>query len=287
MIGPRLLLLLLALPLIPLGACTPVDALNLTIPLDGVEVTRGIAFMDGPRGAMDVYRPARAVGPTPVVVFFYGGSWRSGARKDYRFVAAALARRGIVAVVPDYRLFPEVRFPTFLEDGARAVAAVQRRAAEWGGDPRRLVLAGHSAGAWIAAMLAVQPRWLAAQGGSRAGVAGMVGLAGPYDFDPAAYAATRDPFAGTTRAESQPVGFADAQAPPMLLLHGADDTTVEPRNSLALAARLHAAGVAAEARIYPGVSHVGIVASFAPLFRGRAPALDDMAQFVLTVPAAP
>ncbi len=284
--GLRLLLPLLMLPLIPLGACTPVDALNATIALDGVAVERGVRFMDGPRGAMDVYRPARAEGSLPVVVFFYGGSWRSGARQDYRFVAAELARKGVVVAVPDYRLFPEVRFPAFLEDGARAVAVVQARAAEWGGDPRRIVLAGHSAGAWLAAMLAVQPRWLAAAGGARDRLAGMVGLAGPYDFDPAAYAATRNAFAGASRAESQPIGFVDAQAPPLLLLHGGADTTVEPRNSLALAERATAAGAEAEVRVYPGVSHIGIVASFAPLLAGRAPALADVAAFVLSVPPA-
>lgn len=276
MIAARLLLLLLALPLVALGACTPVDALNATIPLEGLAVTRGVAFMDGPRGRMDVWRPARAEGPLPVVVFFYGGSWRGGARGDYRFVAAGLARRGMVVVVPDYRLFPEVRFPSFLEDGARAVAEVRRRAAEWGGDPDRIVLAGHSAGAWIAAMLALDTPWHVPS-------AGLVGIAGPYDFDPGAYDTTRDVFAGTTRQASQPIGFADAAAPPMLLLHGAADTTVEPRNSQALAARVAAEGGRAVLRVYPGVGHVGIVASFAPLFRGRAPALDDMAAFVEAV----
>ena len=264
--------------------CSPVDALNATVPLTGETVLRDIAFMPGPRGGMDVYRPEHAAGPLPVVVFFYGGSWRNGARGDYRFVAAELARRGMVVVVPDYRVFPQVSFPAFVEDGARAVAAVRLQAAGWGGDPARIVLAGHSAGAWIAAMLALNPKYLADAGDGRAGIAGLVGIAGPYDFDPAQFDSTRDVFAtAASKAETQPITFADGRAPPMLLLHGADDTTVEPRNSRALAGRIAAAGGSADLRIYPGVGHVGIAMSFAPLFRAKAPALDDMAAFVLAV----
>lgn len=281
------LLKLLALSLLAaasLGGCSAVDALNATVPLAGETVLRDVRFMPGARGMMDVYRPAAAAGALPVVVFFYGGSWRSGSRGDYRFVAAELARRGMVVVVPDYRLFPQVRFPAFLEDGARAVAAVRRQAAAWGGDPQRIVLAGHSAGAWIAAMLALDPEYLAADGVRRGAIAGLVGIAGPYDFDPAAFDSTRGVFAGAARVATQPISFADGRAPPMLLLHGADDTTVEPRNSRALGARVAAAGGAATVRIYPGVGHIGIAMSFAPLFRAKAPALEDMAAFVLALP---
>ena len=264
------------------------EALNAGIPTDGLQVARGVRYGAAARQAMDVWRPEGAAG-LPVVVFFYGGSWQNGRRQDYPFVAATLARRGLVVAVPDYRLFPSVRFPTFLEDAALAVACVRRGAAGWGGDPARVVLAGHSAGAYIAAMLALQPRWLAAAGEDRAGLAGMVGLAGPYDFLPIQdedIRAVFAPAAADLRA-TQPVAQVDGGNPPMLLLHGGADRTCLPRNSLALAARVRAAGGVAEARLYPGVGHIGIVLGFAPLFRRISPACDELARFALRTAPAP
>jgi acetyl esterase/lipase len=260
----------------------PAEALNATIATDGLSVRHGVAYGPASRQAMDVWRPEGAAVGLPVVVFFYGGAWQGGRRQDYRFVAATLARRGMVVVVPDYRLFPQVRFPTFIEDAALAVAAVRRAAPGWGGDADRVFLAGHSAGAHIAAMLTLAPRFLAAAGEDRAHLAGMVGLAGPYDFLPildedirAVFASAADP------RETQPVAHVDGHNPPMLLLHGGADRTCYPRNSLALAARVRAAGGAAEARIAPGVGHIGIVLGFAPLFGFRSSAVEDVAVFVL------
>jgi acetyl esterase/lipase len=283
-IGARWLPLLGLLAAIP--GCAPVDLLNRTVDQGGLAIRRDVAYGPHPRQAMDVWRPAADGAVLPVVVFFYGGSWQSGARTDYPFVAADLARRGHVVVVPDYRLHPEASFPAFLEDGAAAVAAARRRAAEWGGDPRRVVLMGHSAGAHIAAMLALDPRWLAAAGDSRDGVAGLVGLAGPYDFLPITGRRIRAVFApaGDLR-DTQPITFASAAAPPALLLHGADDTTVLPRNSQALAARINEEGGRAELRIYDGVGHIGIVLGFARAFRGWSPALEDSVGFIASLPS--
>jgi acetyl esterase/lipase len=271
-----------------LARCAPVDALNATIPLSGLVVDPAVRYGPGPRGLMDVYRPAHPQGsaPLPVVVFFYGGAWQDGRRQDYKFVAADLARRGMVVVVPDYRLYPEVQFPVFLQDAAAAVAAARRSAALWGGDPHRVLLAGHSAGAWIAAMLALDPQWLAAAGDSRDHIAGMVGLAGPYDFLPLIGADIKAVFA-TANADlrvTQPIDFVDGHNPPMLLLAGDEDSTVYPRNTTALAARIRAAGGPVADKIYPGLAHVGIVLSIAPLFQFRAPVLDDMSRFLLAQP---
>lgn len=254
-----------------------VDLLNATVPLRGLTVARGLPYGAHPRQAMDVYRPADGGAGRPVVVWFYGGAWQSGRRQDYRFVAATLARRGMVVAVPDYRLFPEVRFPAFLHDAAAAVAHVQQRAAEWGGDGGRVVLAGHSAGAYIAAMLALDRRWL---GAARRGIAGAAGLAGPYDFLPIRGADIRAIFApASDPRETQPAHFATADAPPLLLLHGTRDDTCWPRNSLALAARLRAAGARAEAVLYPGIGHIGIVLGFVP-WLARCPVLRDVERFV-------
>jgi acetyl esterase/lipase len=258
------------------------DALNATIATGGLSVHRRVPYGPAARQAMDVWRPAGAASGLPVVVFFYGGAWQNGRRQDYPFVAAPLARRGMVVAVPDYRLFPQVRYPAFIEDAARAVAAVRRRAASWGGDPDRIFLAGHSAGAWLAAMLALDPRWLEAAGEDRARLAGMAGLAGPYDFLPIQDEDIRAVFAAAPDLrETQPVAHVDGRNPPMLLLHGAADTTCYPRNTLALAARVRAAGGVAEARLYPGVGHIGIVLGLAPLLRFLSPVFGDFAGFVL------
>lgn len=263
------------------GGCAPVDLLNATIPRGGVAITRDIAYGQGPRERLDIYRPKAGGAGRPVAVFFHGGGWRSGRKGDYLFVAAALARRGIVTVVPEYRLYPQARFPDFLRDCAGAVAWTLSHAAEYGGDAHRVSLVGHSAGAYNAAMLALDPALLRDAGASRARLAGMVGLAGPYDFLPITDPDVVPVFAGAGEdPASQPVSHADGRNPPLLLLSGDADRVVRPRNSLALASRVRQAGGAATLRIYRGIGHVGIVTAFAPLFRGRAPVLDDVAAFV-------
>ncbi len=168
----------------PLGACSPASLLNATVSDAGVTATTDIPYAPGPRGKLDVYRPTAASGPLPIVVFIYGGSWRTGSKGMYPFVAEPLARRGAVVVVPDYRVYPEVTFPAFLQDNAAAVAWAFAHAAAFGADPARVVLLGHSAGAYNVAMLALDPRWLAAAGTDRDRLAGAIGLAGPYHFLP-------------------------------------------------------------------------------------------------------
>jgi acetyl esterase/lipase len=265
-----------------LGGCTPLGAFNALVPKDGgaQRVASGLPYGEGPRRMLDVYAPPGAK-DRPVIVFFYGGSWNTGERARYSFLGRALAARGFVTVVPDYRLVPEVTYPGFVEDGAAAVRWVRENAKNYGGDGERIVLAGHSAGAYIAAMLAVDGRWL---GSDRAAVRGLVGLAGPYDFAPFTVASSQAAFGRWPKpAETQPVTWADASAPPSLLLTGADDTIVRPRNSDALAARLRAAGVAVEVKRYASIGHVGILTAVARPFRGKAPVVDDMATFAQRV----
>ena len=277
---PRLFRLLAACACLLLARCGPADLLNATIATGDLTVLRDVAYAPGPRGMLDVYRPAKPAAPLPVVVFFYGGAWQHGSRANYVFVAAELARRGMVVVVPDYRLSPAVRFPAFVQDAAQAVAFTRRMAAGWGGDPDRVVLAGHSAGAHIAAMLALDPRFLADAGDDRDALAGMVGLAGPYDFLPFTSDDIRQVFAGTDAAATQPISFADGRNPPMLLLHGTADRTVYLRNTVNLAAAITRRGGPVQVETYDGVGHVGIVTALAPLFSRRAPVLDDIAGFV-------
>lgn len=264
-----------------LAACSPAGLLNATVSTGGVEITRDVAYADGPRGRMDLYRPRGAAGPLPLVVFLYGGSWRMGSKGMYPFVAAPLAERGAVVAVPDYRLYPEVAFPDFLDDSAHAVAFAIAHAAEWGADPARVFVVGHSAGAYNAVMLAVDPRWMARAGSDRRRLAGVAGLAGPYDFLPITGRDIIPVFTpGGLGPATQPVTYVDGRNPPLWLATGEDDSTVRPRNTLSLAEKVRAAGGLAEARVYPDLGHIGIVTAFSPLFRGRAPVLDDLWRFI-------
>ena len=244
-----------------------------------VEVTRGIRFADGRRGLLDVYAPRNAQ-DAPIVVFFYGGGWEDGKRSDYRFAAMALAKRGIVTVVPDYRLYPDVRFPDFIADGAKAVRWARRNAVEFGADPGLIFLIGHSAGAYIATMLALDKTRLDPE--SLLAIAGVVGLAGPYDFLPLKSDVLKRIFApaGGDLSSSQPIRYARGDAAPMLLLSGLSDTTVRPENSRKLATRLRALGGHAETRFYKRIDHTLVMGAFSPLLRPFAPSLADTLAFI-------
>ncbi len=266
------------------AACSPLATFDRLVPKDsgGRRVAEALSYGSDARQRLDIYAPRTAgTGGRPVVVFFYGGSWNSGTRSGYAFVGRALAAQGFVVVIPDYRLVPAIRYPAFVEDGAAAVRWTKGHIAGFGGDPAKLVLMGHSAGAYIAAMLAVDDRWL---GHDRQAVRGLVGLAGPYDFAPFDVDVARAAFGAWPHPqETQPVHWAGAGDPPALLLVGADDKTVLPRNSEALAARLRAGGVPVTLRAYPKLGHVGMILSVARPFRGRAPVVADVAAFVRQV----
>ena len=241
--------------------------------------TRDVAFGPDPRQRLDIYLPRGGASRRPVVFFIYGGSWSSGAKGTYGFVGEAFAGRGYVTVIADYRLVPEVRFPTFIEDGARALAFVRGSIGRYGGDPGRIFLAGHSAGAYNAMMLALDPRYLARAGVPRSTIRAAAGLSGPYDFLPLEGRVTQAAFGNARNpAETQPVSFARPGAPRIFLGTGTADTTVQPRNTDALAARLGAAGVPVTVRRYDGVGHAGTVLALAPLLR-FTPVLDDVTAF--------
>ena len=287
----KILLALFLLAVVSLGVAywiSPLHTFNTLVPKDSGarQVAEALAYGEGERRALDVYAPANA-GETalPVVVFFYGGSWNSGTRRGYHFAGRALAAQGYVVVVPDYRLVPEVHFPAFVEDGAEAVGWVRQNIASYGGDADRIVLMGHSAGAQIGAMLALDPQWL---GEERKALRGFVGLAGPYDFAPLDTQASIAAFSEWPRVEeTQPITFADASAPPALLLTGADDTVVKPRNSKVLSAALRASGVEAQILTYPGIDHVDILIALARPMRSRAPVLVDASNFIDRITSRP
>ena len=290
-IKPTLLAGLAAVALLlALGACAPLTALNALAAADSHTRVADIAYGILPRQQLDIYRPVgiAPAGGWPVVVFFYGGSWNSGERAQYGFVGAALASRGLLTLVADYRLYPEVRYPDFLADSAQALAWGLTHAAEQGGNPQRVFVMGHSAGAYNAAMLALDGRWLAATGHTPRELAGFIGLAGPYDFLPMTNRDAQPVFFHPNYPPgTQPLAFASAAAPPSFLAAGRTDSLVNPeRNTAALAARLSAAGVLVSLHRYEHANHVTLIGAFGLPLRWLAPVLDDVASFVLDAPAA-
>lgn len=239
-----------------------------------------VAYASDPLLALDVYRPAGAVRGAPVVVFFYGGGWTGGARQDYRFVGRRLADAGMLTLVADYRTWPAAGFPAFVEDGARAVAWARRNAAAHGGDPARLFVAGHSAGAQIAALLGTDARYLRAHGFGPDALAGVVGLSGPYDFEvtgdlaPIFGPASRWP-------QAQALNFVDGDEPPFLLVHGDADQRVEARDSTLMAQRLRATGGSVTLLMLEGAGHTApLVALYDPAREPRV--LEALRRFVGT-----
>lgn len=256
-------------------------------PAQGVSTTRGIEFDAEHHLSLDVYAPGHAA-LAPVVVFFYGGSWEDGKRRWYRYVGDALASNGVVTVIPDYRKYPDVRFPAFMYDAANAVAWARDHAREFGGDPQRLFVMGHSAGGQIAALLAADNRYLDRVGMRPRDLAGMIGLAGAYAFLP--FVDNEEKIFGndaTGRYDSQPINFITGDEPPMLLLQGQDDNEVPRHNAELMAERAEAMDGTAQLKLYPGVGHSSILLSFARGHASQVPALHDTLEFIAHPPVPP
>lgn len=284
----RLLALLSTMSIFLLAGCSATGALNAVTPSSGYTLTANVAYGSQPRQKLDIYTPTVAPPPKgwPVVVFFYGGSWNTGARTQYQFVGEALAARGVLTLVADYRLYPEVRYPDFLGDSAQALAHGFDHAAQLGGDPKRVFVMGHSAGGYNAAMLALDARWLKAEGHVPKELAGWIGLAGPYDFYPITNPDARPVFFHPDYpVHSQPIGFTSPEAPRSFLAAAVDDKLVNPqRNTVQLAEKLQAAGVPVSLKLYPRANHITLIGAFAWPLRWIAPVLDDVLAFIEATP---
>jgi acetyl esterase/lipase len=270
---------LLALAALAAGGCSPRRLAEGLLLGSHFVRTADVPYGGEARQRLDVYRPRTARG-APVVVFLYGGRWQSGSKDEYRLLGDALTRRGMVAVIPEYRLYPAVRFPAWVQDAAAAVRWARDNAARYGGDPTNIVVVGHSAGAHTAALLALDERWLREAGVPAGGVRGFGALAGPVDTvwtDPDVQA-LMGPAEGWPA--TYPATHVDGGEPPLLLLHGAADRTVSPGNSLRLAARIQGRGGCARAIVYRGVGHVEIMVAAAVPGVASAPVLDDLEAFV-------
>lgn len=265
-----------------LVGCSPLGVLNVFVPADGgaEQVGDGVRYGPAERQRLDVYGPVEYEGAAPVVVFIYGGGWDSGRRQDYEFVGRALASRGFVTVIPDYRLVPEVRYPDFVRDGASAIGWVDENIDAYGGNPGRIGVAGHSAGAYIAVMLGVAPRYASDDAQAPFPVEAVAGLAGPYDFLPLDVRATERAFGGADDlAATQPVNVIQEEGPPLFLATGLDDGTVLPRNTEALSQKARDVGRRVVEKRYNGVGHAGVLLALGRGFRSRAPVLEEMVAF--------
>jgi acetyl esterase/lipase len=275
-----------------LGACAQIwyATLGSADSAHNLDVHRGIVFDAAHHLALDIYAPHAttngAADAPPVAVFFYGGSWEEGRRRWYRYVGEALASHGVMAVIPDYRKFPNVRFPAFMDDAATATKWTRDHIAEFGGDPKRLFVMGHSAGGHIAALLACDKRYLAKVGLNPADLAGMIGLAGAYAFlpyqDDEAEIFGDDP---KGRYDSQPINFVDGDEPPMLLLQGLDDDEVTPNNAEVMAERAQAMDGTAVLKLYPGIDHGALLLALAR--RHDAAVMRDLLAFIAHPPQRP
>jgi acetyl esterase/lipase len=270
----------LLLVLILAGCASMAPVLNLLISHAGYSVKEDLAYGRNPRQKLDVYTPDHLTGKAPVILFLYGGSWQTGNKEQYLAFGESFATKGIVVAIADYRVYPEVRYPDFLKDGAAALAYVHAHIAEYGGDPDRIFIAGHSAGAYIAVMLAADPHYLDDAGARLSWVHGVIGIAGPYDFLPLTDPTIITIFGGAHRTDTQPITYIDGKRPPMLLVAGDADQTVNPANTTRMAAKLQSFGSPAEVHIYPGISHVGIILSVAPMLRGNTTLRQDIITFV-------
>ncbi len=238
-------------------AATALQTVNTLMPRFEGGYAADIAYGEDERHRLDLFLPDSPHANRPLVVFVYGGAWQFGHRGQYRWAGESLAAMGYVTAIPDYRLFPDVRFPSFVEDVAEAIPTALAECRQLGacaGD--RVVLIGHSAGAHTAAMLAMNPDYLDHTGIE---VCGWIGLAGPYDFLPLRNK-LEDIFPPSIDPElTQPVNFASADDPPVLLIHGKDDTRVYPENSHRLAEALQAVNVPVTLQFHADTRHAAVL----------------------------
>lgn len=262
-------------------ACSPVKTLNAFVPSDGYQLHADIAYGDLSRQKLDVYQPKQQDKKLPVVLFYYGGSWDSGDKADYKFAAEAFTSNGFVAVIPDYRVYPEVTFPGVMADPATAAKWVKDHIQEFGGDPNRVFLAGHSAGAHIAVMLSLNDEYLAQEHLKPTDFRGTIGSAGPYDFLPVKTDRLKAIFGPEDqRWKSQPIEFVTGKNQPMLLLVGLKDTTVWTHNTFNLAAKIKAKGGSVQVVEFPTYGHIDMAAKLAKPLRGNGELLKPIVDFI-------
>ncbi len=260
--------------------------------LGGAKVEKNISYASDANNKLDIYLPkhytnATSNGPiatfkSPVIIFFYGGCWGACLKykkNSYAFLTQGFTSKGYIVVIPDYRHYPEVLFADIMRDSAKATEWVQKNITAYGGDENQIVLSGHSAGAHIAAMLALNESWLDDE--TLASIKGFIGLAGPYDFLPFTESYQAELFASKQGyADSQPINFVDGTEAPMLLLHGNNDIRVKPSNLDSLSRLAQQKGIDVQSHRYDNVNHTEILAALSKFYRDRRPVLQDIENFL-------
>lgn len=264
-----------------LAACAPVSILNGITPSSSFAKTKNVSYGDAKYEVLDVYRSEKPKADAPVLVFIHGGSWDSGSKNIYKFLAEGFTRSGYDIVVPNYRLYPEAKFPNFLHDNAKAVAHTQKTF-----PGRKIVLIGHSAGAYNVLMLGLRDEYLAGAGVDRcAAIAGIVGLATPTGVVPLESARLIEIFPDKFTGEDAVLNNVTGPAPALFLGHGEKDTTVYPISSTTLAEKVVARGGKATAEVYPGQNHIDVVKILSRHFDDNATLKADIVKFIDALPS--
>jgi acetyl esterase/lipase len=263
-----------------ISACSPQHVAELFLLRHDFHLTRDLAYGSDPRQHLDVYQPRTSQTAAPVVVFLYGGRWQHGSKNEYHLLGEAFTRQGLVAVVPDYRLYPQVRFPEWVDDAASVVRWARDNVQRYGGDSTRILVVGHSSGAHTTALLALDHQYLRRAGVPPGVVRGFISLAGPVatEWTDSDVQALMGPPGGWPA--TYPMAQVDGKAPPLLLLHGARDKTVDPANSVQLATRIRSHGGCSRVVVYKGLDHVGIVIALALPTISIAAVMDEVMKFV-------
>jgi len=263
-----------------ISACSPLKLINATVTKEGYRTAVDISYGQHPRQKLDVHVPTSTPVNGDVVIFYYGGRWQSGDKHDYRFAAQGFTSKGYITVIPDYQLYPHVRFPVFNKDAALAYKWVEKNISQYKGKPRRLFVAGHSSGAYLASMIALNEQYLK-NAGANTIPCGTIGIAGPYDFLPfkaddliAIFTTSEHP------SSTQPISFVDGKENPFLILMGKDDSVVKEHNSPNLHHRIIELGGKSKLIQYEDVDHSGILIALSTTFRSIAPVLDDANKFI-------
>jgi acetyl esterase/lipase len=228
----------------------------------GVDVQTALLFTDADHGnlRLDVYRPAGAPRPLPVVLAVHGGSWLVGSRAEMAPFAEYLTEQGYAVVACDYHYAPAYHYPTQVDDVRAALRWINDHATEQGFDVKRVAVAGASAGVQMVALAALTP------GPGEPAIRGVVDLYGPTDFTaPDAdekNILTVQLYLGATREEqpdlyasASPISHVTAAAPPFLVMHGTADKVVPYNQSERMVAALQAAGVPVTFLAFPGGGH--------------------------------
>ena len=247
-------------------------------------IGKDLAYGDQPWQKLDVYWPADSAvrgERRPVVVFVHGGSWSWGDKTLYPLVGARFTARGCVVVIINYSHYPTVTFPAFVEDAAAAIAWTARNIGAYHGDPARLFAAGHSSGAHILTLVALDDRYLAAHGLGRDVLRGLLVISGPTDLSEeiryldalssvASSSGLQNIMGGPDKLPlADPIRHARGDAPPMLLLHGERDQLVPISVARNFAAALSRAGAQVDLRAYPRTDHYSILLDGVREKRGR------------------